>query len=195
MQVGENSRWGSAPFWCASDAVWFCSHRTRKDEQDTQGVNRTRKDELPSLMKRCVSLEKQTCFAQELSMNSTSSSLMKRCVGYFYFCVSSFALVAFRLSFPRFGAWVPVICWRKTQTWFMKRESKQRLNPKFLIQQLETLPIELIGTHYLRPIWYPYLSNNFHISNILIHTFSHTHISKNYKNLISNYSTKYNTVL
>ena len=43
------------------------------------------------------------------------------------------------------------------------------MNPKFLIQLSKTLPIELTGTHYLRPIWYPYLSNNFHISNTLFH--------------------------
>ena len=61
-------------------------------------MNRMRKDELPSLMKRCVSLEKQTCFAQELSMNSTSSSLMKRCVGYFIFAFLVLRSVAFRQS-------------------------------------------------------------------------------------------------
>ena len=46
---------------------------------------------------------------------------------------------------------------------------RQGVNPRFLIQPSKTLPIELTGTHYLRPIWYPYLSNNFHISNTLFH--------------------------
>ena len=62
-QVGEIAVEAAHRF--ASDAVWFCSHRQSKDEQDAQGVNRTRKDGLPSLMKRCVSLEKQRCFARK----------------------------------------------------------------------------------------------------------------------------------
>ena len=52
--------------------------------------------------------------------------------------------------------------------------------------------------HRWQSVWYPCLSNNFHISNTLTHFFTHffTHtylkrLQKNYKNLISNYSTKH----
>ena len=66
----------------ASDAVWFCSHRTRKDEQDAQGVNRTRKDGLPNFNETLrITGEANMFCAQELSMNSAGGSLMKRCVG------------------------------------------------------------------------------------------------------------------
>ena len=46
-------------------------------------------------------------------------------------------------------------------------------------------------TWVIQPAWYPYLSNNFHILNTLTYNFSSTRISKNYKNLISNYSIKH----
>ena len=101
--------------------------------QDAQGwtgrarMNRTRKPKLPSLMKRCVSLEKQTCFAQELSMNSTSSSLMKRCVGYFYFCVSSFALSCVSPPVSTFWSVGPSNLLKENANVELKRESKHNL--------------------------------------------------------------------